>query len=61
MYVDGPVLREIEFVQTVVQNVVWARHLSKSARFGQEICPIPTFGLGERPIGERFVVSKPKI
>jgi hypothetical protein len=61
MYVDGLALRISKFVQTVVQNVVWARYLSKRARFGQEICPSPTFGFGKRPVGERFVVSIPKI
>jgi hypothetical protein len=47
-------------VQTIAQKTVWARNSSKMSRFGQDFDPCPNFGLGERPGGERFVVSKPK-
>jgi hypothetical protein len=47
-------------VQTIAQKTIWARNSSKMSRFGQDFDPCPNFGLGERPGGERFVVSKPK-
>jgi hypothetical protein len=49
-----------EFVQTLAQSTVWARNLSKVGHFGQDFGPYPNFGLGEGPVGERFVFSKPE-
>jgi hypothetical protein len=50
-----------EFVQKLAQSTVWARNLPKVRRFGQDFGPYPNFGLGEGPVGERFVNPKPEI
>jgi hypothetical protein len=50
-----------EFVQKLAQSTVWARNLPKVSHFGQDFGPHPNLGLGEGPVGERFLVSKPKI